>query len=342
MRRVGPALAVCAALVVPALTADAQSNVATYKPCSGKPSAADEKAARGLFDAGRTSYEEADYPRAIQYWRDAFDRDCTANLLLVNLANAYERAGNVDAAVVSLETYLKRAPTAADAPTIQKRLDNMKKSHAATTATASATAAATTAPTATATAPATSASTTPETPPPTASKGPGVLPWVVAGVGGAVAITGVVIYLGGSSKVSDAESICPNRKSCLDNGAREKGNSGRTQQNIGGALGVAGLVVAGVGVAWGLGAFGGSSDKAARSYLVPNVGSGYGGLLAGGSFLASRKARARRARGVPSRRAAPSHRVRAGVRLRCERTKRLRASRLRLARIVTPSAVVAS
>ena len=125
MRHLAPALALTLSLAIPVVTAHAAET--TFKACAGAPSKADEDAAKGLFAAGKTAYEEGDYTRAIQYWRDAFDRDCTANPLLLNLANAYERSGNIDAAIASLETYLKRKPDAGDAPTIQKRIENMKK-----------------------------------------------------------------------------------------------------------------------------------------------------------------------------------------------------------------------
>ena len=75
-------------------------------------------------------FNEANYSKAIQLWRDAFERDCTALPLLQNLANAYEKAGNIDGAIVTLETFIKRDPQNPDVPTIQKRIDNMKKARA--------------------------------------------------------------------------------------------------------------------------------------------------------------------------------------------------------------------
>ncbi len=213
----------------------------TFKACAGSPSKADEDAARGLFAAGRTAYEEGDYPKAIQYWRDAFDRDCTATLLLVNLANAYEKKGDVDAAIVALETYLQRSPKADDAPTIQKRVENMRKLKAAAAASSSAAR------------PATSAPPPPPSAPPavetTASPAPRLGPFIVMGAGGLVTIVGGVLYLGGASKVSDAEALCPSRINCTAEAA-DKGNSGRSQKKLGVMLTGAGLLTVGGGVAW--------------------------------------------------------------------------------------------
>lgn len=250
----------------------------SYKACAGPPSKADQDAAKGLFAAGRTAYEEGDHPKAIQYWRDAFDRDCTASLLLVNLANAYEKSGNLDAAVTSLDTYLKRSPTADDAPTIQKRLDNMRKQRAAMVApTASAKATATAVPTAAPTASPTAAPT--ETPPGGDAKKPRIAPLVVAGAGGVVTLIGAVVYLGGKSKISDAEAGCgADRKSCSADAA-EKGNSGRSQVTTGGILTVVGLAGVGGGVAWYL--MSKPSDKAA---VAPVVSPGFAGITAAGRF----------------------------------------------------------
>ncbi len=251
----------------------------SYKACGGAPTKADQDAAKGLFAAGRTAYEEGDHAKAIQYWRDAFERDCTASLLLVNLANAYEKSGNLDAAITSLETYLKRSPTADDAPTIQKRLDNMKKQRAAAAPrppVASAKPATSAAPTAATAAPTTEPTATASVEPKPARK---LTPLIVAGAGGVVALVGTVVYFGGKSKIADAEDACgPDRKSCTADAA-DKGNSGRSQVTTGGVLTVVGLAGVGAGVTWYL--MSKPSDKAA---IAPVVAPGFAGLSAAGRF----------------------------------------------------------
>ena len=67
-----------------------QDEPLVFPPCEGKPSETDVAAAQGAFQAGKVSFDEADYQRAINYWEDAFRRDCTATALLLNLARAYE------------------------------------------------------------------------------------------------------------------------------------------------------------------------------------------------------------------------------------------------------------
>lgn len=94
----------------------------TYPTCVKEPTEAEETAAKGAFDAGQVSFQEADYDRTILYWEDAFRRDCTAVPLLLNLSRAYELSGKKRSAVNALETYLERRPEAADHAAIEKRI----------------------------------------------------------------------------------------------------------------------------------------------------------------------------------------------------------------------------
>ena len=80
--------------------------VTQYAQCAHEPTETDLTAAKGAFQAGNASFDEADYPRAIVYWEDAYRRDCTAHALLLNLARAYELNGNKPQAVVALQTYI--------------------------------------------------------------------------------------------------------------------------------------------------------------------------------------------------------------------------------------------
>ena len=89
----------------------AQQGTKEYPDCAHQPSDSDVSAAKGAFQAGQVSFNEADYDRAITYWEDAYRRDCTAHPMLLNLARAYELNGNPRQAVVSLETYLARNPS---------------------------------------------------------------------------------------------------------------------------------------------------------------------------------------------------------------------------------------
>src|SRR5690349_1430760 len=85
-----------------------------YVECTHEASDTDLTAAKAAFQAGNVSFNEADYPRAILYWEDAFRRDCTAHPLLLNLARAYELNGRRRDAVVSLATFLEREPNSTE------------------------------------------------------------------------------------------------------------------------------------------------------------------------------------------------------------------------------------
>ena len=96
-------------------------DVKQYAECAREATDTDVTAAKGAFQAGNASFEEADYPRAIVYWEDAYRRDCSAHGMLLNLARAYELNGNKPQAVVALRTYLQRVPSA-DKEKIEARL----------------------------------------------------------------------------------------------------------------------------------------------------------------------------------------------------------------------------
>src|SRR5688572_12504099 len=67
--------------------------VRPYPECTDDTSDPVTTGARAAFQAGEASFNEADYPRAILYWEDAFRRACSATSMLLNLARAYELSG---------------------------------------------------------------------------------------------------------------------------------------------------------------------------------------------------------------------------------------------------------
>src|SRR4051812_40448052 len=186
-----------------------------YPECTHEASDADLTAAKAAFQAGNVSFNEADYPRAILYWEDAFRRDCSAHPLLLNLARAYELNGQKQQAVTALETFLEREPNSSESAQIQRRIEVLKKQIDTERAAA---------------VPATVAPTTgnpaqtPATAPPPAQntvvlsehpKSKSVLPLVVAGVGGAMFIVGGLVFLDASKKVKNFEEICgPKHNQC--------------------------------------------------------------------------------------------------------------------------------
>lgn len=227
-------------------------DVTQYPQCARGPSDTDLTAAKGAFDAGNASFDEADYPRAIVYWEDAYRRDCTAHALLLNLARAYELHGNKPQAVVALQTYLTRVPQGPDKDKIQRRIEVIQKQIDAEKAQV----AATQVPAAVAPAPAPSAPPAGTAAPPApdaTGESPGKRPFaplIVAGVGAGIAAVGTILYLVAKGDLSDADGKCPDRKMCDDPSAISDGNAARRRINVGGGLTVGGIVVVGGGLAW--------------------------------------------------------------------------------------------
>lgn len=108
------------------LAAAGESPPAPYPECSRQPTDVEVSAAKGAFQAGQASFNEADYDRAITYWEDAYRRDCTAHALLLNLARAYELNNQEQHAVNSLETYLARNPSSPQRDQIARRIEVLK------------------------------------------------------------------------------------------------------------------------------------------------------------------------------------------------------------------------
>jgi hypothetical protein len=287
-------IATMAAVPAFAQSANDAGQESQYAACSGKPSQADTEAAHGAYMAGKGSFDEADYTRAINYFKDAYRRDCTKNELLVIVARAYELQGNRREAVHALETYLERVPTAQDAEVQRRHIANLKRElseQAAASASASASVAPTASPNASA-APSASAAptaTAPEpvassAPPPTADKGHSIAPWVVVIAGGAALVGGSGLYGVGTGQVSSAESVCGANHQCPGTSAGQsalsQGNSGRTEETVGVVVGSVGLAAVAAGLIWHFVERTGPADqKAARHPVVtPQVAPGYAGL----------------------------------------------------------------
>ena len=227
-----------------------------FPECARKPTQQDIDGARGAHRAASQFYERGDYDKALRYWKDAFVFDCTANDLMLNIANAQEKMGDRAAAVVTLETYLQRTGSN---PTLEERVANLKKSLApAPTAPASATALPPSPPVSAApTVP--PPSQVPAAPPPspapmampvavaprTDSRPYGSSPWILVGVGAVGTIAGVILLPVGYSAISDAAGQCNASRQCpASTDWASKGNTGRAEVGTGWAafgLGVAAL-----------------------------------------------------------------------------------------------------
>ncbi|MET0794930.1 MAG: hypothetical protein ABW061_25650 [Polyangiaceae bacterium] len=277
---VGSALA-----VLPAL-AHAEDEPKAYPECTKTPTDSETTAAKGAYQAGNASFDEADYPRAITYWEDAYRRDCTANLLLKNLARAYELYGQKRQAVVALETFLVREPASPDKEQIQRRIEVLKKQIAAEKATPIAP-------------PVSAGPVTPAAnnnvasePQPSSESQSGkrsAVPLFVAGGGGVVLLIGIGIYAPASKDVKDSEDKCPNR--VCPSGPNQaddikKGEDARKKATTGAVvMGLGAAAVAG-GLIW----YFAQPKKAAstgtllRPQVTPAVSPGFAGLSFNGAF----------------------------------------------------------
>jgi tetratricopeptide (TPR) repeat protein len=279
LARMRPAGLVAAAVLVAAAAGStlAQGEVPTYPECAKKASADDLRAAKGAHEAASGFYDRADYDRAIRNWRDAYEFDCNAHRLLINIANAYEKKGDREAAVVTLEAYLKRVPSD---DLIQVRTKNLRDAmkpqpSAAPTATPSVTATA---------APTAAPTTSPTTAPPSGKRPHGSTPLIVAGAGAGVAVVGVILLGVGIGDMVSADASCPN-KQCINQAAQDQGNRGVALASVGGvAVGLGGAAALG-GLVWQFGFNKPKAEPAAARVkglsavrVVPALAPGHAGL----------------------------------------------------------------
>ncbi len=76
---------------------------------SAASSASAQEDARALFSQGQAAYETGDYPTAVRNWERAYEID-PRPLLQYNLAQAYERLGQLDRAVAAYRIYVENTP----------------------------------------------------------------------------------------------------------------------------------------------------------------------------------------------------------------------------------------
>lgn len=273
---VGACLLAGALLSAPAF---AEEDAPPYPTCDRAPTEADTAAAKGAFQAGQAAFNEADYPRAINYWEDAYRRDCTAHKLLVNLARAYELNGQLKFAVRSLKTYNDRAPGNPEMAQNETRIARFEEKIARDEASAKPDPADPVVP------PGGKVPDGPADPggkvaPPSGEGKKPLLPLFVAGGGLVVGVIGAVIYFPAQSTISDFEAKCPNR-TCPAGVDDSEANSARSSASLGGiVMGVGGAALVG-GIVWYLLS---PEEPATASRVTPTVGRGFGGLAWSGSF----------------------------------------------------------
>lgn len=272
----------------PAIASAAEDAAKPYPPCDRTPTEGDTTAAKGAFQAGNGSFNEADYDRAINYWEDAYHRDCTAHPLLLNLARAYELNGQKHHAVTALQTFLVRMPGSTEEGQIKRRIDKLQEQlQSENSAAPTPPPAATPAPTVAAPPPAETTPPPSESPPPSGNRP--VLPLIVAGGGGVVAIIGLAMYGGAQSDLKNFDKACPGRVNC-DPKVASDGNAAKKRADLGGGLTVVGLAAAAGGLVWYFVQKPKQTATAPETVthmmarVTPAVGVGYGGLQFDGQF----------------------------------------------------------
>jgi|CZKU01.1.fsa_nt_gi hypothetical protein len=285
-----PLLAVTLGLTAVAVPALAQQPASYPPPCdASKVSKGDVDRAHTVFLSGKQYLDESNYDKAIGYFDDAYSIDCSVHAILPIIATAYERKGDKGEAVRALEEYLRRVPSSSDRERIERRIKNLNDQQAREQPSATATPAATssaavTPPAASAIAESPTASTMVPPPPATsndttARPSPGPGPWILTGVGGAAAVSGIVLYGVGAGKISSAEDACGGRVGCSDSVA-SKGNSGRTLETVGVVVGVAGVVAVGAGLVWFFTSKA-SAPSRGSAFVSPVLAPGYAGIALG-------------------------------------------------------------
>jgi tetratricopeptide (TPR) repeat protein len=242
MARHVSALCLSGAVLLGSLSARAEDTHA-YVDCRRQPTDAEVSAAKGAFQAGQASFNEADYPRAITYWEDAYRRDCTAHALLLNLARAYELNGQKHQAVIALETFLLRRPDIQQRDQIERRIETLNSQIAQEE----------NAPTRLAPAATPAIPQVAATPLAVSSheetRHTQVAPLVVAGAGGALALVSGILYFKARSDLNAAKDRCP-RGDCIHQSEVDDGQSANTRVNVFGTLALGGLAVGAGGLVW--------------------------------------------------------------------------------------------
>ncbi len=212
-----------------------------------------DKQALELFEKSKVSYQAGRFQEAVTLLKEAYAKK-PVPVLLYNLGRAYEGLGDQDAALQAYTDYLAADPKAPDRGAIETRIATLKQQidererlkqerEAAEAKAAQA---------------------------PVERRAP-VVPWIVAGVGGAGVVTGVVFGVLAVSKHNSATN------DPVQASAAQEQSDAKTFATVANVAWVAGGVVAVTGIVWGILASrhpSTPSEKPASVSLVPVVSPG--------------------------------------------------------------------
>jgi tetratricopeptide (TPR) repeat protein len=261
---------------------------------------ASDSEARALFEQGRTAYDAGHFDEAVRAFRRAYVLSPRFPLLY-NIGQAELRAGHDALALDAFQGFLRQSPAddarrseveerirvlqamGIGAPTRQE-VQTATATETGTTVTETQTE--TTVETTTATESGTSETeSTSESESESESEsasdgggGPGVVPWVIVGVGAALAIAGGVLMGVGADDAGRVTGAMRGASWADLSGAASDAN---TLWGVGIGLLITGVVAAGVGIVWGVAGGGGSSSE---SGATARLRLGPGGLSLEGEF----------------------------------------------------------
>jgi tetratricopeptide (TPR) repeat protein len=250
-----------------------------YAECAREPSEADLTAAKAAFQAGNVSFNEADYPRALLYWEDAFRRDCTAHPLLLNLARAYELDGQRQQAVIALEAFLEREPNSPERAQITRRIEVLKRQIASEQ---KATPAAAVPPQTAPQAQAEAVSEPPAVAPSSSTSAKKIVPLAVAGVGGGITVLGLLIFADAHKDVNEYKKACGGTQNCPKD-LVEPANEAGKRETTGTIITLGGAAMLAGGVIWFL-LTPSTASKPASTLVLPSVAPGFAGISVDGRF----------------------------------------------------------
>ncbi|HVZ33427.1 MAG TPA: tetratricopeptide repeat protein [Polyangiaceae bacterium] len=220
---------------LPAASAAPAAAPASAEACA-TPSPTDVEAAKNAYRSGQTAFSEGDYERAVVLWTDAYSHDCTAHALLLNLATAQELSGHPERAIEALQRFDERLPGSPYVAANTKRISRLQK------------------------VPAVRPRARPEPPPPpcpapatlrTSDASEVTIPIALAVGGGALALTGGILYAEARAAESSAAHRCSSgANQCSNVGDVVDGERARSRAQTAGWLTGAGLVTLTTGLVW--------------------------------------------------------------------------------------------
>ncbi|MEY4544455.1 MAG: hypothetical protein RL685_650 [Pseudomonadota bacterium] len=236
----------------------------------------DVEAAKQAFRDGQVAFSEGDYQHAAELWHWAYERDCSAHALLLNLATAQELLGRPDLAGTTLRQFNERAPDSPYLEANRKRIARLERVALAPVRPRRDGAAMACPPS-----PAASPSREPH-------EGSGFsLPWLVVASGGAATLLGGIFYVEARYAVRQVSDACGGPEECARLENVLEGERARARAHTAGWIAGVGLVAVTGGLVWQLSSGATSSASASSSTplrLASALGPRQAGLTLSGGF----------------------------------------------------------